>query len=131
MGTRDRGRRARGQSMIEAAIAFPLLILAALALVQFALYIHARHVVTSAVQDGARAAAAAEGSPDRGQDRARQLIDAGLGRDASAVAVAASGDQRAVVVEARGELRPILPWIGGLPLHARAVSQKEAFRAGR
>lgn len=132
-GLRCRLGARRGQSLVEAAIAFPLLLLAALGLIQFALYVHAQHVVTGAVQDGARAASAADGTPRRGHDRARRLIDAGLGRDAADVAVTASGDGGAVVVEARGDLRPIIPWpgVGGLPLRARAVSQKEAFRVGR
>lgn len=137
MTTRSSGRSTqgarRGQTLVEAAIAFPLLILVALGLVQFALYVHARHVVTGAVQDGARAAAAADGTPARGQAHARRLIDAGLGRDAAGVIVTAEGDGRVVVVEARGGLRPIIPWIGGagLPLQARAVTQKEAFHVGR
>lgn len=123
----------RGQSLVEAAIAFPLLLLVALGLIQFALYVHARHVVAGAVQDGARAAAAADGTMGRGYDRARRLIDAGLGRDATGVAVTASQEGGAVAVEARGNLLPIFPWPGGggLPLRARAVSQKEVFRVGR
>ena len=122
-----------GQALVEAAIAFPLLLLVALGLVQFALYVHAQHVVTGAVQDGARVAAAADGTPGLGYARARQLLDAGLGCDAAGVAVTAEGDANAVVVEARGSLKPIIPWIGdaGLPLQARAMTQKEAFRVGR
>ena len=110
-----RGRCAKsahsGQALVEVAVTFPLLLLAALGLVQFALYVHAQHVVTGAVQDGARVAAGADGTPGRG-------------RVAAGVAVTAERDANTVVVEARGSLKPIIPWLGeaGLPLQARAVT---------
>ncbi len=120
-----------GQALVEAAIAFPLLVTAALALVQFALFVHAQHVVTGAVQDGVRVAAASDGSLGRGLAHARELVDAGLG-GAGAVTVTGQADADVVILEARGSLRLMFPWAanGSLPLRARAVSQKEAFRAG-
>ena len=62
----------------------------ALALVQFALFAHAQNVVTGAVQDGARDAAGAGGTPQRGVAHTRALIHAGLGAEASAVEVSGS-----------------------------------------
>ena len=120
-----------GQALVEAAIAFPLLVTAALALVQFALFVHAQHVVTGAVQDGVRVAAASDSSLGRGLAHARELIDAGLG-DAGVVTVTGQADADVVILEARGSLRLMFPWAadGSLPLRARAVSQKEVFRAG-
>ena len=47
--------------MLEAAVAFPVLLMVAIGLVQFALFAHAQNVVTGAVQDGARVAAQLEG----------------------------------------------------------------------
>ena len=58
--TRALARGQRGQALVETAIAFPLLLIAALGLVQFALFYHAQNVVTGAVQEGARVAAAEE-----------------------------------------------------------------------
>ena len=46
---RDR-RGEAGQALAEAAVAVPLLVLVAIALVQFALFHHAQDVVTAAVQ---------------------------------------------------------------------------------
>ena len=120
-----------GQALVEAAIAFPLLVTAALALVQFALFVHAQHVVTGAAQDGARVAAASDGSLGRGLAHARELIDAGLGR-AGTVTVTGQADANVIILEARGSLRLMIPLAAdsSLPLRARAISQKEAFRVG-
>lgn len=123
----------RGQATVEGAIAFVLLVAVALTLVQFALFVHAQNVVTGAVQDGARVAAATGDTLGAGVEHARAVVRAGLGADASAVDVTGSADGDTVTIEARGSLRLIIPWVGdaGVPLRARAVAQKEAFRVGR
>lgn len=125
--------RQPGQALVEGAIAFVLLTMVALALVQFALFVHAQNVVTGAVQDGARAAAGQGGTPERGVAHARALILAGLGAEAGAVEVSGAASGGTVVVEARGSLRLLIPWVGDarVPLRARAVAQKEGFRVGR
>lgn len=121
-----------GQAMVEAAVAFPLLLLVAIGLVQFALFVHAQTVVTGAVQDGARVAAAEDRTPADGVAHAQALLQAGLGRSASDVAVRAVEDSDVVVIEAQGRLRTIIPWVAdaSLPLGARAVMSKERFRVG-
>ena len=126
----DRGER--GQAMTEAAIAFPLLLLVAIGLVQFALFVHADNVVTGAVQDGARVAAAEDRTIEDGVAHAQALLQAGLGRSARDVALSARDGGEVVVLEADGRLRAIIPWVADatLPLNARAVMSKERFRAG-
>lgn len=122
----------RGQGMVEAAITFPLLLLTAIGLVQFALLAHAQTVVTGAVQDGARVAASEDRSLADGVSHARALLDAGLGRSVEDIAVSGSGGADAVSLEARARLRVIIPWAADatLPLAARSVVSKERFRAG-
>ena len=122
----------RGQALVEAAVAFPLLLLAAIGLVQLTLFIHAQNVVTGAVQDGARVAAADGRTAADGVGRAQVLLGAGLGRAASDVQVQGIDGGDAIAVEARGRLRTIIPWVADatLPLGARAVAAKERFRAG-
>ena len=78
-------REERGQAMVETALAFPLLLLVAVGLMQFALFYHAQNVVVGAVQDGARVAAAEDRSVDEGLAHAQALLRAGLGPSASAV----------------------------------------------
>ena len=119
--------------LVEGALAFVLLTVIALVLVQFALFVHAQNVVTGAVQDGARVASAQGATLTAGVEHARVLVRAGLGADAASVAVTGSTDGDTVTVEARGSLRLIVPWVGeaSVPLHARAVAQKEAFHVVR
>lgn len=128
----DRRCGESGQALVETAVAFPVLLLIALALVQFALYYHAESVVTGAVQDGARVAAAEDSSVGDGVAHADAILHAGLGRSAADVSVQGNSGTETVTVEARGSLRLILPWIGGatLPLRAQATMSKERFRVG-
>src|SRR2546423_15583511 len=74
-----RQRRAAAQTLVEAAIVFPLLILGMVGLVQFALYMHVRNVVVTSIQEGAHVAAARGDHREDGQQRALDLIGATLG----------------------------------------------------
>ena len=118
--------------MVEAAITFPLLLMTAIGLVQFALFAHAQTVVTGAVQDGARVAASEDRSLADGVNHARSLLKAGLGRSVDDFSVNGTDRSDAVVIEAQGRLRLIIPWAAdaALPLGARSVVSKERFRAG-
>lgn len=128
---RDRRDGESGQALVETAIAFPILLLIALVLVQFALFYEAESVVTGSVQDGARVAAAEGGTVGDGVTHAEAVLRAGLGHSAAGVTVQGSDGGAVVMIEARGQLRLILPWPGGgsLPLEARAIMSKERFRA--
>lgn len=116
----------KGQSLVELAVALPLLLLAALALLQFSLYVHAENVVTTACAEGAIVASAGNGSIQEGVATARSLLRAGLGSEGGDFAVQGSGGPGTVALEARGGmpllvLGPVLQ----LPLHARSVMLKE------
>jgi hypothetical protein len=122
----------RGQGMVEAAIAFPLLLMTAIGLVQFSLFVHAQNVVTGAVQDGARVAASEDRALGEGMSHTRALLEAGLGRSIDDLSVTGTDRADVVTVEARGRLRLIIPWVGDatLPVAARSIVSKERFRAG-
>ena len=119
-------------SMVETALVFPLLLMVAIGLVQFALYVHAQNVVTAAVQDGARRAAAEDGTLDAGLAQAQALLRAGLGAEASGVSVQGGADEETVVIVAQGRLHTIIPWVADatLPLQSRATVSREGFRVG-
>lgn len=121
-----------GQAVAEAAVAFPLLLMLAIALVQFALFTHAQHVVTAAVQDGARVAAYEDRTVRDGVTYAQSLLEAGLGPTAADVTLRGTDSGDVVTMEAQGRLRLIVPWVGdaSVPLQARAVVSKERFRPG-
>jgi Flp pilus assembly protein TadG len=129
-GTRGSGEN--GQAMVETAVAFPVLLIVALVLVQFALFYQAESVVTGAVQDGARVAAAEDSTLTDGVAHTQDLLQAGLGQSAGRVAVQGSDGGSTVTVQAHGHLQLIIPWVGGasLPLQARSTISKEQFRVG-
>ena len=121
-----------GQALVEVAVAFPVLLVVAIALVQFAVFSHAQNVVTGAVQEGARVAAAEDRTLAEGTGHARALLRAGLGPSAGQVGIEGREGGDVIVVEARGQLRTFVPWVAHatLPLGARAVIEKERFRVG-
>ena len=127
-----RSRLERGSAMVESAITFPLLLMAGLALVQFALFFHAENVITGAVQDGARVAASEGGTLNQGVQYAQQIIDAGLNSSQEQLQVQGIDGGDAIAVTATGRMHMIIPWVADatLPLQARAVMNKERFHAG-
>ena len=80
----------RGQSMVEFALALPVLLVILIGVVQFALVYHARDVASTAVQEGARLAAAEGRTPAEGAVRAHEVLESGLGPSAGGF-LAASG----------------------------------------
>jgi len=127
-----RGRGEHGQALVETAVAFPVLLIVALVLVQFALFYQAEGVVTGAVQDGARLAAAQDSTLGDGVAHTQALLQAGLGQSAGQVAVRGSDGGSTVTIQAQGRLQLIIPWISAasLPLQARSTVSKERFRVG-
>jgi hypothetical protein len=127
-----RHRLERGQALVEAALAFPILVLAAYAMVQVVLYVHARTVVVAAVQEGARAAA----TGGNGIERAHGLLEAGLGPSGRRLRVNTRLDLGAVggeawVVSADGTWPVQLgPTRIEAPLRAEARVSGEFFRGG-
>lgn len=125
-------RRERGQALVETALAFPILVLAVYALVQVVLYVHARTVVTAAVQEGARAAA----TGGNGIERARGVLEAGLGPSGRRMRLNTRLDLGAVggeawVVSAIGTWPIQLgPTRIEAPLRAEARVSGEFFRGG-
>jgi hypothetical protein len=129
--------------MVEAAVAFPLLVMVALGLVQFAIAFHAHNVVEAAVQDGARMAA---GSGCTGADSAaciqaglqhtNQLLQAGLGSHVHDVGLDTTGSSDdAIQINAHGSFDTFIPWFGAgglthlsIPLEASAIVSREHFR---
>jgi TadE-like protein len=115
---------------------FPLLILLALGVLQVVLYAHARDVVISAAQEGARLAAEDGRGLDDGYARVRELVRAGLGSSVGAVRIEGTRGPEVVEMRVESRLRPILPLPasdGGeasLPLGATGRAARERFRPG-
>jgi len=123
-------RRQHAQSVVEAALAFVLLTVVVGMAVTVAWWAHAQNVVTSAVQDGARAASAIDGDTGRALALARRLLQLGLGRGADLVEVYAREDADSVTFTARGDW-PVMTGPGvevNLPLAAEARVLKDRWR---
>jgi Flp pilus assembly protein TadG len=118
--------------MVEMALVFPLLVMVALGLVQFALFAHAENVVTGAVQDGARVAAATDRSIADGIGDTQAILNAGLGPSANILSVTGNDDGQTVTIDAQGTLQLIIPWVGNgtVPIQAQATVSKEHFQVG-
>ena len=124
-----RGRA--GQALVETALVFPLLIVVSLGLLQVALYAHARDVLLSAAQEGARQAAEDGRSLDDGYARVDELARAGLGTTVRPLVTHGRLDPEQVEMTIDTSLSPILPLplAEGLPVHVRASVTRERFRA--
>jgi hypothetical protein len=103
-----------------------------LGVVQVMLYAHARGVITSAVQEGARLAAEDGRGLDEGYARTAALVSAGLGASADPVRLGGQMDSEVVAVSVDAHLRPILPlpMVNDLPIHAEGRVARERFRPG-
>ena len=129
-------RRAQAQALVESALVLPLILTLSLGVLQVVLYAHARDVMTSAAQEGARLAAEDGRGLDEGYARASALISAGLGSSVDPVHLHGSADDELVAVHIDAALRPILPLplVNDLPISAVGRVARERFRpagAGR
>ena len=118
--------------MVEFALVLPVVLLILLGALQFALVVHARNVVTTAAQEGARFGAADGRSPAEGGARAEEVLASGLARAEDTFTVTAQDAGEAVVIHAAGRYRLIIPWVTGrtIPIEATAEVRREGFRRG-
>jgi hypothetical protein len=118
------------QALVESALVLPMAIMLTLGVLQLVLYTHARDVLTSAVQEGARLAAEDGRGLDEGYARAEALVVAGLGSSVEPVSLAGTRDDDVVALRIQASLRPILPLplVHELPIHAVGRVARERFR---
>ena len=129
---RVRGGGERGSASVEAALVLPLLLLALLGSVQFALVHHAGSVARAAAVEGARLAASEGASQEAGAARARAVLRSGLGGAGAGFTVTVRRLGETVEVRAAGSHRLFIPWVRelSLPVEARAEVRREGFRGG-
>src|SRR5581483_6485027 len=109
-----------GAATVEAALVLGVFLIVLFAIVEFALFWHAEHVVEGAVQDGARVASADDGTLADGVERAQLLLKAGLGKAADRVQITALDGGEKIAVQAQGQWAIGIPstLTGNLPLQA-------------
>lgn len=123
-------RRERGSVAVELAVVAPALMLLVLGVLQFGLWYHAQNVVQTAAQEGARTAAAEEGTAEGGRTRALEVLADGLGQAAESQDAIASLDQDAAQVVVTAEMPGLLPIPGlrSFTLSSEATAFRERFR---
>ena len=123
-------KRERGSVSLEVAVVAPVLMVLVLGLLQFALWYHAQNVVQTAAQEGARVAAAEEGTAEAGRTRALEVLLVGLGRAAENEDAIASVDLDAAHVTVSAEMPGLLPIPGlsSFTLSSESTAFRERFR---
>lgn len=119
-----------GGSTVELALALPVLLIALIGAVQFAVVHHARTVAETAAIEGARLAAAEGYTLQDGALRTRDVLEAGLGATGAGFAVTAEEQGDVVIAQASGEYPLFIPWVTSLaiPIEASAEVWREEFR---
>ena len=123
-------KRERGSVALELAIVAPVLMLLVLGVLQFGLWYHAQNVVQTAALEGARVAAAEDGTAGAAESRALEVLQEGLGQAADVEGATASIDQDAARVEVTARLPGLLPIPGlrSFSLSFEATVFRERFR---
>lgn len=119
-----------GTATLELALVGPVLMLLILGILQFGLWYHAHSVVRSAALEGARQAAAEDGTPVAGESRALEVLRAGLGRAGEDPSARVSVGPEVVRIDVEARMRGLLP-IPGLSsflLKGKASVFRERFR---
>ena len=109
--------------MVATVIVLPALLLSFWLILQYALVLHARHVVQVAAQDAAIAAASATDDP---RSVATGIVDRSAGGITANVGVAAGGDADRVTVTVSADVLQVFP-IGSYSVEASASAPIERF----
>ena len=118
----------RGSITLELAIVFPVLLLIVTALIQYALWFHARSLALAAAQQGVSVARAYGSTTAAGRDSALAFV-ADHGADTLLAASATASRQAAgqVQVVVTGRSLSLLPGMGGIAVSQSAAGPVERF----
>jgi len=127
---RRRIRRAlageRGEVTVELVIATPLLLLALLAIVQFALWSHATHIAQAASAEGLAAARTQDGTAAAGRTAAQRLLDDLAQGPLRSSHVEVTRTATSASASVQGEVVAVLPGVH-LHVHAEIAGKVERF----
>ncbi|WP_020663115.1 TadE/TadG family type IV pilus assembly protein [Amycolatopsis benzoatilytica] len=118
--------RDRGEATVELVLAAPLLMLALLAIIQFALWSHATHVAQAAASQALAAARTQNGTAAAGQRAGRRLLDQLAGTSLHSPRLVVDRGPATASATVAGEAAAVLPGFR-LPVHAESVGPVERF----
>jgi Flp pilus assembly protein TadG len=123
-------RREQGSVAVELAIVAPALMLLVLGALQFGLWYHAQNVVETAALEGARVAAAEDGTTGAGKSRALEVVHEGLGQATTEQGATAFIGQETARLQVTAQLSGLLPIPGlrSFALTSEATVFRERFR---
>jgi len=116
----------RGEVSAELVIATPLLLLALLAIVQFALWSHAVHVAQAAASQALSVTRTQDGTTAAGRDAGQRLLDDLVRGPLRSPRVEVVRTPTSASVSVEGEVAAVLPGVH-LHVHAEAAGQVERF----
>ncbi|WP_458248844.1 TadE family protein [Streptomyces sp. MAI_2237] len=117
----------RGDTSIQMAIVFPLVLLVTLAVIQASMWYYARQIALTAAREGATAARAYQASPADGAARARSVLGRTAGDSLRGYSVAASSDGQRVRLIVTGHALSLIPGIPGLHISQSATGTVERW----
>ena len=126
----------RGSAVVDFVFVSVLIVALLLAVLQVAVYVHVRNVVTASAQEGARYAANADVASDQGAGRTVDIVARATSTQTARGLACSSAEEAEpgsgltlVVVRCSGSVPSLLPALGNLlPLSVTGRSVKEAVR---
>lgn len=124
----DRGGRDRGESSIQMAIVFPIVLLVTICVVQAAMWFFARNIALTAAREGVAAARVYRSPEGAGAARARETLGRIAGDSLTATTVSTSGSSATEVrVTVTGQAPSMIPGIAGLSVSQSAGAPRERW----
>lgn len=109
------------------AIVFPFVILVTVAVVQAAMWFHARSIALTAAREGVAAARVYQAPDGAGAARARETLGRIAGDSLAASTVSASGSTTEVRVTVTGTAPSLIPGLSGLHVSQSAGAPRERW----
>ncbi|MCC0100679.1 pilus assembly protein [Streptomyces flavotricini] len=118
----------RGEASIQMAIIFPFVILVTVAVVQAAMWVHARSIALTAAREGVAAARVYQAPDGAGAARALETLGRIAGDSLTATSVSTSGSSATDVrVTVTGSAPSLIPGVGGLSVSQSAGAPRERW----
>lgn len=115
----------RGAAALELAIAFPVILLAVMTLIQAGMWFYARSVALGAAQEGVREGRVQPASPERAHSAAVDFLDQTADDLLSGIVVDASGSPTSIEVTVTGTSISLFPGVAGWSVAQTAVGPVE------
>lgn len=117
----------RGDTAIQTAILFPLVVVVAFAVIQGSMWYYAMQIAQTAAREGATAARSYQASPADGSAQAKDVLRRTAGDSLLDYSVFASSDGQRVRVEVSGTAQSMIPGVSGLRITQSASGPVERF----